>query len=91
MRIGHSDRARNLALDLLAQFDNHISIKILWESAREPYHDFRKPFSPLHCVSYFGIAEAAIDLIRTKKWEANEGDNAGLTPLIWAARYGCEE
>ena len=91
MRIEHSDRARNLALDLLTQCDNHISTELLWESVSEWYLDSRRPFSPLHCVSYFGIAEVAIDLIRTKRWDVNERDSAGLTPLMWAARYGREE
>ena len=91
MRIEHSDRARNLTLDLLAQCENHISIKLLWESARERYHDSAKPFSALHCASYFGIAQVTIDLIRTKRWDVNERDSGGLTPLMWAARYGREE
>jgi len=64
---------------------------LLWESARGPYHDSKKPFSPLHCVSYFGIAEVAIDLIRTKRWGVNERDSASLTPLMWAAKCGREE
>ena len=48
------------------------------------------PPSP-HCVSYFGVAEAAIDLIRTKGCDVNERDSVGLTPLMWAAKYGREE
>ena len=90
MRREPSDRSRNLALDLF-QYDNHISTELLWKSVREPYHDSRKKFSALHCVSYFGIPEVAIDLIRTKRWDLNERDNRGLTPLMWAARYGREE
>ena len=81
MRMELSDCSRYLAGDLLAQFDNHISTELLWKSVREPYHDPRKQFSALHCVSYFGILELAIDLIRTKRWDLNETDSRGLTPL----------
>ena len=89
MQMEPSDCARNLARDL-AQYDNHISTALLWKSVTEWYFHSRKPFSALHRVSYFGIPEAAIDLIRTKRWNVNERDSAGLTPLMWAARYGGE-
>ena len=91
MRMEFSDLSRNLALDLLAQFDNHISPELLWESVRARHYHFGKPLSALHYISYFGIAEVAIDLIRTKRWDVNERDSAGLTPLMWAAWYGREE
>ena len=91
VRIEPSDRSRHLARDLLNQYDNHISAELLWESILEQYYKSGKPFSLLHCVSYFGIAEVVIALIKTKKWDVNEQDSAGLTPLMWAARYGREE
>jgi len=115
MRIELSDRSRHLALDLLDQYDNHISAELLWGSVKKlfftnhigyhdrtpaesrrkstipEYLDSRMPFSALHCVSYFGIAKIAIDLIRTKRWDVNQRDSVGLTPLIWAARNGCEQ
>jgi len=65
--------------------------KLRLTSAIPEYLNSRMPFSAFHCVSYFGIAELANDLIRTKKWDVNQRDSAGLTPLIWAARYGCEQ
>jgi len=91
IRMELSDRSRYLALDLLNQYDNHISAQLLWRSTVEWYFNSRKPFSALHCISYFGIAEVATDLIRTKRCDVNELDSAGLTPLMWAAKYGCEE
>jgi len=58
-----SDGANTFVLELLDQFDNHIFAKFLWElvSGGLPiyYTPGRKPFSTLHCVSYFGIAEIA--------------------------------
>jgi len=91
MRMELSDRSRYLALDLLDQYDNHISAGLLFGSTGEWYFHSLKPFSGLHCISYFGIAEAVIDLIRTKRWDLNQRDSMGLTPLMWAARQGREE
>ena len=91
MRMELSDHARHLARDLFDQYANHISAKLLSRSTGEWPFDYDKPFSALHCISYFGIAEVAIDLIRAGRWDVNERDSAGLTPLIWAARYGHEE
>ena len=91
MRMDLSDCARYLALSLLDQYDNHISAEVLWESAAGRHFCSRKPFSALHCISYFGIAEIAIDLIRTKRWDVNQRDSMGLTPLMWAASCGGEE
>jgi len=90
MRMGLSDRSRSLALDLLHQYDNHISAELLWKSTGERHFNSVEPFSALHCVSYFGIAEVVVDLIRTKRWDVNQRDSAGLTPLMWAAMHGHE-
>ena len=104
MQMEPSDCARSLAGDLLNQYDTHISAKLLrdsipnlstadltWESYIELDINPRKPFSALHCVAYFGIAEVAIDVIRMKRWDINERDSEGLTPLMWAAKCGREE
>ena len=91
MRMEFSDRSRCLALDLLDQYDDHISAKLLWESIVERRFGHLGPFSALHCISYFGIAEVAIDLVKTKRWDVNQRDSVGLTPLMWAAEYGREE
>ena len=86
-----SDRSRHHAHDLLNQYDNHISAELLWESIHKCYLYSGKPFSALHCISYFGIAKVAINLIRTGRWDVNERDSEGLTPLMWAARYGMKK
>ena len=91
MRMELSDRSRSLARDFFDQYDSHISATLLARSTGQWVFDYDKPFSALHCISYLGIAEVANDLIKTKRWGVNEKDSAGLTPLMWAARYGHEE
>jgi len=90
MRMEFSDRARYLAIDLLNQYHNHISAELLWKSTVDLCFNSLKPFSALHCVSYFGIAEVAIDLITVNRWDVNQRDSVGWTPLMWAAKYGRE-
>jgi len=95
LRMGPSDRAKEFALNLLNQFDDHISADFLWMSVNAeslfPHYIGDKPFSALHCISYFGIAELANTLIKMNRWDVNQTDGMGMTPLIWAARYGHEE
>ena len=95
MQIEPSDLARAFALVHLDQFDNHISAKFIWESTRRGFHFWSTPsprsFSALHCVSYFGFAEVANILIKEKRLDVNQRDGVGMTPLMWAARYGHEE
>ena len=95
MRMELSDHSRYLAFDLLSQYDNHISAELLWWSVNKQlftgYIGSVKPFSALHCISYFGIGQVAINLIKTKRWDVSQRDIGGLTPLMWAARYGREE
>ena len=95
MRMEISDRATVLALQLHCQFDSHISAKTLWKSIHDglpfDYYSEDKPFSALHCISYFGTPEVTNTLIRMNRWDINERDSAGMTPLILAARYGLEE
>ena len=100
MRMEHSDLAKTFALKLLDRFDSHISTKSLWDSIsgkrlRKDSHIWDPPdrtgFSALHCVSYFGIADVANTLIKMNRWDVNQIDGAGMTPLIWAAREGHEE
>jgi len=95
MRMEPSDLTKRLALEFLYQFDSHISAKSLWRSISRglvmedtPSHQW---FSALHCISYFGIADVAKPLIKTKRWDVNQRDRAGMTPLIWAARCGHAE
>jgi len=91
MRVELSDRSRFLARDLLDQYDNHVSAILLSKSTGVWPSYFLRPFSALHCISYLGIVEVVIDMIKIKRCDINERDSIGLTPLMWAARYGREE
>ena len=95
MRKEPSDRANTFAFQLLDQFGGHISAKLLWRSLNRgfPFGRYRddEPFSALHCTSYFGIAEVTDTLIKLNRWDVNQSDAVGMTPLIWAARCGHEE
>jgi len=95
MRMERSDRAKTLALELLGRWDSHTAAKYLWESVIKVVPNCNyvtdKPFPGLHCISYFGIADVADTLIQMNRWDVNQKDGAGMTPLIWAARYGHED
>ena len=95
MRMELSDRAVTFALQLLDHFDGHISAKYLWKTINDGlsfgYCSGDKPFSALHCISYFGIPEVTIALIKMDRWDVNQRDSLGVTPFIWAARYGHSE
>ena len=100
MRAEPSDRAEEFALQLLDQFESHISAGLLWEwiTKESPNPAFRLGgtsthggFSALHCISYFGIPQVANTLLEMNKWGVNQRDGAGVTPLIWAASCGHEE
>ena len=87
-----SDQARVLALDLLNQYEDHLSALSLSKQILDPSYvggaDASPGFSGLHCVSFFGIHELATTLINTKSCEINQGDCGGNTPLQWAAKNG---
>ena len=96
MRMQLSASSRSLALEFLGRYHNHISSWLLWLSVnkdRPAEYIIRhsEPFSALHCISYFGIVEIVIELIRTKGRDVNKRDSRGLTPLMWAAGCGREE
>ena len=95
MRIELSDIAVTFALQLLDRFDRHISAIYLWNSINSGfpfgYYSSKKPFSALHCISYFGIPEVTSALIKMNRWGVNQRDSVGMTPLTWAARHGHEE
>jgi len=89
-----SDHAKSLALELLQQYDGHISSKLLLDQARHLYvEDFSVSFrfDGLHCTSLFGIVEVAYALIQLGVCDINSGDFGGYTPLAWAARNGHDE
>ena len=89
-----SDNARALALELLNQYEDHISAALLLEQALYPLHikSIAMPmlFSGLHCASFFGIVELVTVLINAASYEADHEDGTGRTPLAWAAINGHE-
>jgi len=90
MRLEFSDRGKRLALELLENFDGHISGKLLWKRDL-PHPSQYKPLPALHCIAYFGVAEVAVDVIRMKGSDVNQRDSVGRTPLMWAAAGGREK
>ena len=95
MRLEHSDGAKALALQLLCQFHSHVSaqyvLKAILSEWGFSYYPGNEPFSPLHCISYFGISEITNTLIKMNRWDVNQRDSVGMTPLVLASRYGHEE
>ena len=89
-----SVHSRDLALELLNQYGDHISAVSLLE--QEPLPNYIGPipasplFSGLHCASFFGIVELVTVLINAGCQEVDQQDCAGRTPLTWAARNGHE-
>ena len=93
-----TEGVKHLALRFLQRDANHISASILlrelaleYSLRRDGHHD-RHPdlggFTGLHCISYMGITEIAIDMVNMEKWDLNGRDCNGATPLIWAIKYG---
>ena len=89
-----SDYGRSLALELLQEYDDHISaIYLIWD-IRHPNIQVNSTsflFSGLHCASFFGIVEVATALIEIQGYGTNERYCLGDSPLAWAARNGHEE
>ena len=90
-----SDGVVLLAMELLNQYGNHVAANSLFEQMLAP-DDSKEANAPslfggLHCVSFFGIVNLMTGLLRMSGCDANQGDIAGLTPLIWAVRGGESE
>jgi len=84
-----SDHARTLALELLNQYEEHVSAVSLLKQVLPPilHGDIGTSplFSGLHCASFFGIVELVTALIDARCFKINQQDCAGGTPLTWAA------
>jgi len=94
MRMDLSDVPKTLAIELLGEWDSHISARYLWDSVRAQLAlltHIGDLFPALHCSSYFGIAAIADTLIQMSILDVNQQDAAGMTPLMWGARSGHEE
>ena len=87
-----SDHARTLALELLDQYEDHVSTISLLRQVRllSLIEDTATSslFSGLHCASFFGIVELVAAIINAGGCEINGRDCTGSTPLVWAARNG---
>ena len=88
-----SDCAKSLSLELLKEYNGHVSGGILLLKEHEYLENIytNSPLSGLHCASLFGIVEVVAALIELECCGINEGDYMGYTPFAWAARNGHEE
>ena len=89
-----SENARTLALELLSQFEDHVSAVLLLGQVLHPRYigamSTPSRFAGLHCASFFGIVELVRLLISYEGYEADQQDCVGITPLAWAAKGGQE-
>ena len=87
-KIELSDRAKTLALQLLNQYDNHISFTS-FPKGKWPvnYSHSRRRFTSLHCASCLGIDALVAALIETKSCDINQLDSSGRTPLMYAVEH----
>ena len=92
-KIGLSDHAKSLALELLNRYSDHISATLLWDQIQIPHPDPHSHhlFSGLHYASYLGINALVHALIRRKGCDLNQVDCMGFTPLVWASWKGNQE
>ena len=88
-----SDGVKSLALELLSNYDIHISATLLFNrvQAHDDHFVAITLFTGLHCASYFGIAEVVEALIETEGCDISPQDCTGFTPLIWATHQGNEK
>jgi len=91
-----TERVKRLALELLDEYDKHISSKILllyrMKDCDRPLDQEGSPrgFSGLHGAAYFGCEEITTALLKVSKWNARATDFNGNTAIAWAARRGHE-
>ena len=88
------DYGRSLALEMLQEYDDHISavcLKRHLEGLEDPDSDVdytSLQFSGLHCASFFGIVEVVAALLEMQGYGTDERHYSWASPLAWAARYG---
>ena len=88
-----SDCAMSLSLQLLREYDGHISAVLLAGQVWSFPHDLQRGtlWTGLHCASYFGIVQVVATLIGMGCYDLNQGDWFGCTALSLAAEMGHEE
>ena len=91
-KIGLSDQAKSLALELLNQSSNHISATLLLSQAGTSHSCSlaQHVWPGLHCAAYFGIVEVVAAWTKVTGCAINQRDCVGFTALMWAARQGNE-
>ncbi|RPA94878.1 hypothetical protein L873DRAFT_1813690 [Choiromyces venosus 120613-1] len=89
-----SERMILLATRLLADYDSHISSKLLLLNAKSsPRIPYDKKcsltgFTGLHAAAFLGIDKIMVDLLSIREWDLNACDIEGDTALAWAAIIG---
>jgi len=93
-RVELSDHTRTLALELLAQYGNHVAAVSLLKQVVDPrysgYISTDSLFSGLHGASFFGIVELVAAIINAEGCVIDQQDCIGCTPLAWASENGHE-
>ena len=87
-KIELSDRAKILALELLNEYQKHISFAFFSRAKWPGSRSNTRGFTGLHCASYFGVEAVVAALIEMKCWDINQADTMMYTPLMWAVRRG---
>ena len=89
-----TDRGIRLALKLFSRYKYHISIRLLLEHTLPlyylPFIVHISKFTGLHCASIFGLVAVTRALTIMDGVDINCIDDAGATPLLWAAVHGNE-
>ena len=89
-----SDSAKSLALKLLRESDNHVSIGFLIEQMGHLgllSYSYRIRLRGVHYASFFGIVEIVNSLIEMQGYGTSKGYYLGDSPLALAARNGHKE
>ena len=99
IRRGKAQSVPPIALELLIEFERHISSHLLlvhYDKNRrqsEPRFDrssFPHGFTGLHGGAFLGLGEIVAALLVAKGWNINATDAMGRTALLWAAIGGHE-
>ena len=87
-----SDCASALALQLLKEYDGHISAAFFVNNTCHISNvdNMSSLWSGLHFASHFGIVEVVAALIEMGCYDLNHVDYFGCTALLWAASNGHE-
>ena len=91
-----TESVKALALKLLAEYDTHISSRILSLHSESSWWQSRDRdgtptgFTRLHCAAYFGCVEIVVALLNTNKGDVQATDSKGNTAIAWASRRGHE-